>query len=123
MGIGNALKHVFFNHRGTGHKIAHNITTIANIPLVAWFICSVFALRGTDHEQFVSWLSVPINMIVGILFVLTTLTHFTLELEVVFEDYIADEKCRNLVIRLMKILWFCLGAAVIFSVLKTVYGL
>lgn len=122
MGIGNALKHVFFNHRGTGHKIAHNITTIANIPLVAWFICSVFLLRGADYEQFVSWVSAPVNLIVGILFVLTTLTHFTLELEVVFEDYISEEKCRNSVIRLMKIFWFCLGAAVIFSAVKVAFG-
>ena len=106
------------DHSGTGHKLAHNFTTLANIPLVAWLIYSIFSLRAATYEDFTLWLSNTPNVILSIAFVIVTLRHFTLELEVVFEDYIADIRLRGFVIAAMKIFWFALGLATIASILK-----
>lgn len=102
----------------TAHKVAHNITTIANIPLVAWVICSVFALAGTGYEGFVSWMEHPVNMIAAILFVAVTLKHFSLEIEVVVEDYVSKICVRKAIILMLKAFWLVLGLTAIISILK-----
>lgn len=109
---------IFSNHKGTGHKVAHNITTLLNIPLFAWLVYAVISLKDASHAELSSWIAQPINTIAALLFVVVTLTHFTLEIEVVFEDYIADTKKRNLVIKLMKIFWVVLAIISIISILK-----
>ncbi|MEM7650884.1 MAG: succinate dehydrogenase, hydrophobic membrane anchor protein [Pseudomonadota bacterium] len=112
------IKTILTNHKGTGHKLAHNVTTLANIPLVIWLVSGVLTLKNADHSGFVSWLSEPFNAAMAVLFVLFTLSHFTLELEVVFEDYIADIKRRKMVIKFMKLFWLALGAISIISILR-----
>lgn len=116
--ICHLLKLAMCNHKGTGHKVAHNFTTLLNIPLVAWLIYSIFSLRGADYAALTNWITQPCNMIVSILFVVITLLHFTLELEVVFEDYISDLKRRHFVIGLLKAFFAVLGVATIISILK-----
>tara|TARA_A200000113_G_C8853531_1_gene351055 strand:- start:1152 stop:1538 length:387 start_codon:yes stop_codon:yes gene_type:complete len=112
------LKLAFTNHKGTGHKAAHNLTTIANIPLVAWFVYAVLSLRGADYEALQAFLGQPFNMVMAILFVIVPLTHFALEIEVVYEDYISDLKKRALMINLMKVVFGLIGLATIVSILK-----
>lgn len=102
----------------TDHKTAHNVTTIANIPLVLWLICSIFSLAGAGYDEFILWMSHPVNIVAAILFVILTLKHFTLELEVVFEDYISHICLRRFVIFIMKSFWFILAVAAIISILK-----
>ncbi len=74
----------------TDHKTAHNLTTLVNIPLVIWLIVTVFTVGKGPYTDLIAWMSHPVNIIAGILFVVVTLKHFVLELEVVFEDYIAN---------------------------------
>ena len=50
------------SHHGTGHKIAHNITTLTNIPLVAWVMYSIFSLRDASYEEFTAWMSHPVSI-------------------------------------------------------------
>ena len=109
------------SHHGTGHKIAHNITILTNIPLVAWVMYSVFSLRDANYEAFVAWMSHPVSIIVAILFVISTLKHFALELQVVYEDYISCKFLQRLKITGMKIFFFILGVATIVSILKLAF--
>ncbi len=102
----------------TDHKTEHNVTTIANIPLVAWLICSIFTLAGAGYDEFTLWMSHPVNIVAAILFVILTLRHFALELEVVFEDYISCVCVRRFVIFSMKSFWFVLAITAIVSILK-----
>ncbi len=114
----NLLKLAVCNKKGTGHKVAHNFTTILNIPLVAWLVYSIFSLRGSDYETLTKWITQPCNTVVSILFVIITLLHFTLEIEVVFEDYISNEKRRHFLINLLKGFFMILGVATIISILR-----
>lgn len=102
----------------TDHKIAHNITTLANIPLVAWLVISLFCLAGASYEEFSAWIAHPVNIVASIFFVIVTLRHFTLELEVVFEDYISRIWLRNLITYGLKTFWAVLAVSSIVSILK-----
>ncbi|MFK7839822.1 MAG: succinate dehydrogenase, hydrophobic membrane anchor protein [Bdellovibrionales bacterium] len=118
MSFANALKHTFTNHDGTGHKLAHNITTICNIPLAFWFVWSVFTLRNASFADLESYMSQPINLIAGVLFVMCALKHFALEIEVVFEDYISAIPVRQFAIIALKIFFLVLGVTATISLLK-----
>jgi len=102
----------------TAHKVAHNMTTLLNVPLVGWLIYSIFALRNASLEDFTTYMASPINIVASILFVGVALYHFTLEIEVVLEDYIANVPLRNCIIKVMKLFWLVLGLTATISILK-----
>lgn len=105
-------------HHGTMHKLMHDITTIVNIPLVAWVIYSIFSLRNASYDEFVTWMSTPFSMVMAVLFIMVSLKHFALELQVVFEDYISCRWFRMMKIIGMKLFFLVLGVTAIISILK-----
>lgn len=109
------------NPHATAHKVAHNITTLANIVLVGWLFCSIYALSGSTYEEFSAWMANPVNIVAAILFVIVTLRHFSLELQVVMEDYISCVWFRHLKIHGMNIVFLILGIATIVSILKIAF--
>ena len=110
------------SHHGTDHKIAHNITTLTNIPLVAWVIYTIFSLKNSGYEEFVTWMSHPVSIVVAILFVISAFKHFALELQVVYEDYISNHSLRMLKVIGMKLIFLALGTATIISILKIAFS-
>lgn len=109
-------------HHGTEHKLAHNITTLTNIPLVAWVMYSVYSLRAASYEEFLAWMAHPVSVLVAVLFVISTLRHFALELQVVYEDYISCKCLRMIKVVGMKLVFFILGTATIISILKIAFS-
>jgi succinate dehydrogenase / fumarate reductase membrane anchor subunit len=109
------------SHHGSEHSLLHDITTLSNIPLVAWVMYSIFSLRNASYEELTTWMSHPVSIVVAILFVISTLKHFALELQVVYEDYISCKCLRMIKVVGMKLLFFVLGTATIVSILKIAF--
>ncbi len=105
-------------HHGAIHKLQHDITTLVNIPLVAWVIYSIFSLRNASYQEFTIWMSNPVFIVMATLFVIVTLKHFALELQVVMEDYISSKWLRMVKVVGMKLFFFALGTTAIISILK-----
>lgn len=116
------IKALLLNHdgpnKGTAHKVAHNITTIANIPLALWFIYAVYTLKDADYTMLQEFIAAPVNLVAAVLFVLVTLKHFVLEIEVVLEDYISNLGARHFAIIALKIFAFVLCITTTISILK-----
>lgn len=110
------------SHHGTSHKMLHTLTTLTNIPLVVWVMYSVYSLKSATYVEFTTWMSHPFSIIVSILFVLSTLKHFALELQVVYEDYISCKCLRMIKLVGMKILFLVLGITTIISILKIAFS-
>lgn len=108
-------------HHGAGHYLMHGITTIANIPLVLWVIYSIFTLRNDSYEAVVAWMAHPVSIVLGILFIITTFKHFTLELQVVYEDYISCKATRMVTVLGTKLVFLLVGIAGIVSILKMAF--
>jgi len=106
------------SHHGTHHMIAHNITTLTNIPLVLWVMYSVITLRGASYDDFMAWVANPISVVLIILFVISVFKHFALELQVVFEDYVSCKVARIIIVVGMKLFFFVLGLSTILATLK-----
>ena len=108
-------------HHGTEHKLKHDITSLLNIPLVAWVIYTVYSLRDATYAEFTAWFSHPFGIVVAILFVIVTLKHFALELQV-YEDYISCKCLRMIKVVGMKLFFFVLGTATLISILKLAFS-
>ena len=105
-------------HHGAMHKLLHDITTIAIIPLIGWVMYSVVQLRGASYEEFMAYMASPFSMVMAILFVIVTLKHFALEIQVVIEDYISCKCFRMMKIIGMKVFFITLSITAIISILK-----
>ncbi len=108
-------------HHGAMHNLAHDITTLVNIPLVAWVIYSIVSLRSASYSEVIAWMSHPVSIVAAILFVMVALKHFALELQVVFEDYISCKCLRMIKVVGMKLFFIALGVTTIISILKIAF--
>jgi succinate dehydrogenase / fumarate reductase membrane anchor subunit len=111
IGLGSAKE-------GVDHWWAQRVTAIALVPLTIWFVCSVIALAGADRAAFAAWVGHPLPAVLLILLLIATFYHGALGLQVVIEDYLANEALRLGLIVAMKFAAALLAALGIFAVLK-----
>jgi len=91
-------KHAHEKH-GTGHFIAERVTSIALLPLTPWFVISIALLDG-GYDEARAWIGKPFNAIGVGLFLLISLYHMRLGIQVVVEDYVGKPGTRSLLLGL-----------------------
>lgn len=109
-------------HDGVEHWIMQKVTALANIPLVVWLIWSIVGLQGASYVQFVGWLHNPVNAILMILTIISIMVHAKLGTQVITEDYVSCKASRKAILIGLKLGFFALGVACIFSVMKIAFG-
>jgi succinate dehydrogenase / fumarate reductase membrane anchor subunit len=114
IGLGSAKE-------GVDHWWWQRLSSIALVPLALWFVISVIRLAGADLDTLVVWLDNPIPAVLFILLIAATFYHSALGLQVVIEDYVANESAKFAALIIMKLAAFLLAALAIFSVLKLAF--
>jgi succinate dehydrogenase / fumarate reductase, membrane anchor subunit len=107
---------------GVGHWWAQRITAAALVPLTVWFVASILALAGADHETVEAWIRSPVAAVLLVLLFAVTLRHAQLGVQVVIEDYVHNEGLKIGSLLLSNTLLLLLGLASIFAVLKLALG-
>lgn len=97
---------------GTEHFWWLRVTSVALIPLFAWFVGTLVSLVGADLATVQGVLARPFNAIAFALFVISTFWHAKLGLQVVIEDYIHQ---RGLEIALQLLVTFACAAGALAS--------
>ena len=115
IGLGSAKE-------GVGHWWAQRVTAIALVPLAVWFVIVVITLVGADRTLFVDWVRHPVPAVLLILLMVTTFYHGALGLQVVIEDYVANEALRFAMLIVMRLASIVLAALGVFAVLKLSLG-
>jgi len=105
-------------HSGTSHFWRQRVSAVALIPLSAWFLYAALALVGADRETAVAFLHQPVNAIAMALFVIATLHHSVLGLQVVIEDYVHTEGWKIALLLFNQLLAWILGAVSLFALVK-----
>jgi succinate dehydrogenase / fumarate reductase membrane anchor subunit len=108
-------------HEGVHHWMQQRLTAIANLPLVLWAVYSVFTLQGASYEAFVTYMALPWNTVLAVLFVLSTFTHAVLGCQVIIEDYIHTKWFKIVKLIGIKLFFTALGAATIIAILKIAF--
>ncbi len=106
------------SHSGTGHFWHERVTAVALIPLSLWFLYVMLGLAGTSEVTALQFLAHPWNAILMGAFVVFSLYHAYLGLQVVIDDYIhtPGTKIALLLLRLSAIL--LVGGASLFAIVR-----
>lgn len=72
---------------GLAHWWAQRVTAVALIPLTIWFVVNIIQATGSS-EHLLTFARTPFNAVVMVLFIITSLYHAALGMQVVIEDYI-----------------------------------
>ena len=105
------------------HHWWHLRTTSAALAVLGtWFVFSVLTLPDLGRASIAAWLSRPFSAVLMFLFVLVTVWHSMLGVQVVVEDYVRGKGARVLTLVLVRFLHVLVGAAALFSVLKLALG-
>ena len=107
IGLGSAKE-------GVQHWWMQRVTAIALVPLAVWFVVRVVMLAGSgaDRAAFVAWVREPVSAALWVVLLIATFYHGALGLQVVIEDYVANQGARLglvIVMRLAALLGCILG--------------
>lgn len=107
---------------GTHHWMVQRLTAVALIPLVLWFVYGIASNFSADYVSVVQWIALPWNTVLLVGFVAAGFWHSALGVQVVLEDYVADEFRKVSLLVISKLLHALLGLAAIIAVLKISFG-
>ena len=110
------------SHGGTGHFWVQRLTAVALVPLTIWFCFSLASMPNMTQENLVSWLGSPFNAALMILVIGVGLYHGKLGMQVILEDYVADQNIRTISIAAITLVFVMFGIVGIVSVLKLTLG-
>ena len=75
------------------HFWHQRLTAVADVPLTIAFIVIVVSLLGRNHAAVVQILGSPLVAIIMLLFIVTSIYHMWIGMQVIIEDYVHDEIC------------------------------
>ena len=107
---------------GTDHFWRIRVSSVALIPLSLFAVGLVLSLAGAGFEETRAVLAQPFVTLLLALFILVSLDHMRLGMQVIIEDYVHDEGLK--VASLMLNLFFVvvIGALSLFALLKIAFG-
>ena len=75
-------------HSGVSHFWRERVSAAALIPLGIWFAVSILGLAGGRYVSVLTFFSKPLNGILMAAFVVISLYHLVLGLQMVIDDYV-----------------------------------
>ena len=103
---------------GLHHWWHQRVSAVAMVGLVSWMVVLLFSLVEADYQTALNMLAHPVNATVVVLFVAVGLWHASLGLQVVLEDYVANEGARLIAILAVKMTASVTAILAILSVLR-----
>ena len=103
---------------GLHHWWHQRVSAVAMVGLVSWMVVLLFRLVEADYQTALNMLAHPVNATVVVLFVAVGLWHASLGIQVVLEDYVANEGARLIAILAVKMTASVTAILAILSVLK-----
>lgn len=103
---------------GVQHWWVQRATAVALVPLSIWFLASLLCLAGGTRAELVAWLASPVAAGLLILFLVATVWHAILGIQVVIEDYVHHEGRKIAALLAMKGALLLIGAAAVIAVIK-----
>lgn len=107
-------------HEGAHHWVAQRLSSLAVLVLGVWFVVILFVNASFDHAAWQNFFIQPLNALLLTLFVVSTVYHSALGLQVVIEDYVTSPAWRVGSLIFVKALSWLLMAVAIMSMMSLV---
>jgi succinate dehydrogenase / fumarate reductase membrane anchor subunit len=107
---------------GTGHFWRIRLTSIALIPLSLFLLGWILSVGGANYGEVRAALAQPLIALAATLFILISLDHMRLGMQIIIEDYIHGEGAKITLLMLNIFFAVAVGAASVFSILKIAFG-
>ena len=105
-------------HHSTKKWLLMKLSSIVLIPLMFWFIINLVSIYDGEYVELISFFSSSTSKILYSLFIISAFSFFSLTISEVFEDYIKDEKIKNVATKMLYIFAILMPLITIFSILK-----
>ena len=107
---------------GTDHFWRQRLTSVANVPLIGFFLYVVISLNGASHAETIAYLSKPWVAIGMLMVLLSGLIHMRLGMQVIIEDYVHGEGNKIALLMLNTFFTIAVAVACVFALLKIGFG-
>jgi len=107
---------------GTGHFIGERVSAILLLFLMPWFMVSAALSLDGSYESARAWLASPFTSIGLGLFLLITLYHMRLGVQVIAEDYLSSSGTRRLVLGVNTLITLLAAAVGVFALYQISFG-
>lgn len=108
---------------GTEHFWHQRLTAIANIPLTIVVVIILITLLGRNQAAAAQILGSPAVAIIMLLFIVSTITHMKIGMQVIIEDYVHDESAKLSLLIANTFFSIAVGLACVYGILKLTFGL
>ena len=71
------------------------VSALIITPLIVWFLISLISLSTSDYNSVINFFSKPLFSFLTIILLAAGFFHAKIGLSEIFEDYIQDEKIKN----------------------------
>ena len=105
-------------HNSTKKWLSMKLSSVILIPLMFWFIVNLASIYDEEYVELISFFSNPTSKILYSLFVISAFSFFSLTISEVFEDYIKNEKIKNVATKILYIFAIVIPLVTILSILK-----
>ena len=75
--------------------IFQRVSALITAPLIVWFLLSLISLSTSDYNSVVIFFSKPLFLSLTVILLIAGFFHAKIGLSEIFEDYIHDEKIKN----------------------------
>jgi succinate dehydrogenase / fumarate reductase membrane anchor subunit len=107
---------------GTGHFIEQRLTALANVPLTIAAVLIVISLIGHNHAAVVQILGSSPVAIIMLLFIISTVYHMKIGMQVIIEDYVHDDGAKFALLIANAFFAIVVGFSSVYAILKLSFG-
>ena len=107
---------------GTEHFWRQRLTSVAAVPLSLAVMVIILILLRRNHAAVVQILGSPLIAVTMLLFILTSIYHMWLGMQVIIEDYVHADIPKYLALMSNTFFCFAVGLASAYAILKLSFG-
>ena len=105
-------------HHSTRKWIVIKCSSVILIPLMIWFIVNLVSIYDKNYNELVNFFSKTSSKVLYSLFLIAAFSFFSLTISEVFEDYIKNEKIKNVATKILYVFAIVIPLITILSILS-----
>jgi succinate dehydrogenase / fumarate reductase membrane anchor subunit len=103
-------------HHSTKKWIVIKCSSVILIPLMFWFIINLASIYDENYTELINFFSKTSSKILYSLFLIAAFSFFSLTISEVFEDYISNEKIKNVATKTLYVFAIVMPLVTILSI-------